>query len=151
MPLLNANKDLEPIRDGNIEGPASERAEAAYKLSINHSNIVKFTCRGAGQRGSKRFQAPLADPYAVPNESYTDDVDAILRRITQLLLSEEDSYLSHEMSLGLKSSGTTKEGRESIVQCLLYLQRRIGVPRDMSYPAARQLRSHIGWAIDQLV
>lgn len=27
---------------------------------------------------------------------------------------------------------------------------QIGVPRDMSYPAARQFRAHLNWAIDIL-
>jgi hypothetical protein len=49
---------------------------------INSENIVKFTCRGAGKTGAKRFSAPLADPYAVANTAYMSDVDAILRYVT---------------------------------------------------------------------
>ena len=31
-----------------------------------------------------------------------------------------------------------------------YLRDRVGVPRDLPYPAARQLRAHLNWLIDSL-
>jgi glutathione S-transferase len=36
------------------------------------------------------------------------------------------------------------------VKSLAYFRDRIGVPRDMSYPAARQLRAHLNWVAEQL-
>lgn len=32
----------------------------------------------------------------------------------------------------------------------MYLRDRVGVPRDLPYPAARQLRAHLNWLIDSL-
>ena len=35
-------------------------------------------------------------------------------------------------------------------KALAYVRDRVGVPRDMSYPAARQLRAHFNWIADGL-
>ena len=40
--------------------------------------------------------------------------------------------------------------RNNLKKSLAYFRDRIGVPRDMSYPAARQLRAHINWLSDQI-
>jgi len=38
-------------------------------------------------------------------------------------------------------------GAQGLVRCLEYLRERIGVPRDMSGPAAIALRAQLNWAI----
>jgi hypothetical protein len=37
-----------------------------------------------------------------------------------------------------------------VVASAAYLRDRVGVPRDMKLPAARQLRAHLNWLIDTL-
>lgn len=36
------------------------------------------------------------------------------------------------------------------IESMEYLRDRVGVPRDLPLPAARQLRAHLNWFIDSL-
>lgn len=60
--------------------------EAAFKLASNHFAVARFAARGAGEEGTPRFQAPLADPYAKPNEALVPAVDTCLRHVASSLL-----------------------------------------------------------------
>lgn len=146
LPPFQAS-DLEPVSPAIDPGPEAARHEAAHKLIFNHENVLKFSLRGAGQVGAKRFQAPLADPYATPNLAYEADMDACLRVLAKALL------LGHESAGIEKVATSSSEGevtRDALISSLGYLKARVGVPRDMSYPAARQFRAHLNWLQSQL-
>jgi glutathione S-transferase len=44
-----------------------------------------------------------------------------------------------------------KDYAGGVVASLAYMRDRIGVPRDMKLPAAKQLRAHLNWSIGKLV
>jgi len=123
--------------------------EAAWRIVSNHGPVVRFALRGAGQVGAKAFQAPLADPYATPATGEIEaDVDALLRFVTAWLLDAKPAPVDDDFASAMEAGDL--EGREALAACAAYLRDRVGVPRDMSYPAARQLRAHLNWAIDTL-
>ena len=129
----------------NVGGDEGARIEAAYSLTKNHAGVVKFACRGPGktasQAGKKSFQAPLSDPNAVPELSYESDVDSCLRVITRALIN--GNWRDMKSDLNIKSGQDSDSDKLAVYSALEYLKRRVGVPRDMSYPAARQLRAHL--------
>jgi len=127
------------------------RHAAAWKLASNGPNVAAFAARG-GARGSKNprktFQAPLADPYAQPDEIVLPRVDAALRVVCDMMLDDEED---HQAALeGYRGVLAEIEGGEGVVDSLVYLRDRIGVPRDMPLAAARHFRAHLNWVMDVL-
>ena len=124
-------------------GIDAARREAAERLIANSENIVKFACRAAGTPGFPAAAAPLADPRSISNEDAEVVVDVLMRHVVERLLSSttggNDTIAIEKIA---KSMGD-EETLEAIVACLDYLRGRIGVPRDMSYPAARELKKEL--------
>jgi len=136
---------LEPLSAPMDAGPEAARQEAAYKLARNSAAVARFACRGRGSSAGKQFQAPLADPYCEPDLAFLPAVELALRIVADALLHGRDAQ-----NEGALLQGVAVDQREGAVDCLRYLQERVGVPRDMSYPAAMQLRAHLSWAMRQL-
>jgi glutathione S-transferase len=139
LPSFNPSVDIEPVHPDIDPGAEASKHEAAYKILKNYENIIKFSLRGAGQPGAKQFQAPLADPYAVPALEYYDDFSILMKILVQCLLGDYKQVQSLPI---INRNASTKN---KLISSLEYLRDRIGVPRDMSYPAARQLRAHINY------
>lgn len=128
------------------------KREAVERLSFNSRAIVSFASRGAGRKGFPSYGAPLSDPNAVPNESVKPSVDACLRLVCACLLNGTDSIDTKLVQIvdSMKKEGGS-EHVENVVASLAYLRDRIGVPRDMRLPAARQLRAHLNYAIEKML
>jgi len=127
---------------------SAARREAVERLTFNHEAIVGFAARGSGKRGVP-YSAPLADPTAVPDDAIKGSVDACLRVVCLAMLR------GHEEVEG-RLDGLVREAKEGgkaedLVRALSYLRDRIGVPRDMRLPAARQLRGHLNFVIGKMV
>lgn len=141
------NQSLEPLSTG--DSPAYDRSMAASRLIKNHEGVVRFALRGVGQPGQPAVSAPLADPYAKPNLDHQVEVDAALRYVAHLMLTGKVSDGSHEDS-GVCTTGPSASASDAVPPSLIYLRDRVGVPRDMTYPAARQFRAHLNWMIDHV-
>jgi len=150
LPLVPDLGGIEPDWGFCGDENAAKR-EAAERLSFNHKNIVLFAARGAGSKGMPPFSAPLADPNAKPNESVYQSVDTFLRLITIALLDGHESVASDMAKVAQEVRSTGEEHTQNVVKSLSYLRDRVGVPRDMKLPAARQLRAHINFAISYML
>jgi len=128
------------------------KREAVERISFNHAAIVSFASRGAGSKGLIPYSAPLADPNAVPNEAVKPSVDACLRIVSLALLNGVDAVNEDlDKIVGTLSKQGGSQHVENVVASLAYLRDRIGVPRDMRLPAARQLRAHINYVISKML
>lgn len=153
LPLQPDNGGVEPDWSFIPGGESAARREAVERISSNHDAIVKFACRGAGSKGFPNFGAPLADPNAVPNETLQTSVDRCLRTICSALLADGVDEYDGEMK-SIAEVIATEGGKEyagGVIASLSYLRDRVGVPRDMRLPAARQLRAHLNWSISAIL
>ena len=67
--------------------------------------------------------------------------------MAQALLEGSDS-----ISVKLDREGGSRHSHQGAptVESAAYLRDRVGVPRDLPLPAARQLRAHLNWFIESL-
>ena len=120
--------------------PPNSLCQAAERLIHNHEAVAAFAARGAGLPGFPPVMAELADPRAKPaGPEVVAAVDRALRSVAQALLDGPDAVTAFPPPT------------PALQKSLTYLQQRVGVPRDMSYAAARQLRGHLGWLMGAMV
>ena len=147
LPLapLSAASSPEPSWTG--ENAELDRLEAASALVRNANAVVRFAARGCGKAGTRPVSAPLSDPTATPGEEHIPAVDAAMRRVAHELL--EGSAAAKPAEARVDTDAGSLAGAPA-ADALAYLRDRVGVPRDMKYPAARQLRAHLNWFVDAL-
>ncbi|CAE8717612.1 unnamed protein product, partial [Polarella glacialis] len=148
LPTDGSASPLEPVGLLGGNGPeeaAAARREAARQLLSRHQKVGRFCLRGKGSRGFPPVGAgPLSDPYASPSDDadLAEAVDEALRGVVAHLLGGDGVPVA-EAALGVLGPSAWKRSKD-LSECLGYLRDRVSVPRDMSFPAARQLRAHLG-------
>ena len=146
-PLSAVSSATEPHwNSSGGENAEADRLEAAEGLISNHTAVTRFAARGCGTRGTRPVSAPLSDPTATPGVMHIDAVDAALRRVAAKLVLGDDDNGAHTV----RSDAVARQAAPAVDACA-YLRDRVGVPRDMHFPAARQLRAHLNWFIDTAV
>lgn len=143
-----SSTSLEPHSPG--ENPAIDRLFAARKLLSNHEAVTRFALRGPGRPGARPVSAPLSDPTAIPAMEHFEEVDAALRCVVYALLHDGGGEACSGPVI-VEEPGPSRFSAGPVVAALEYLRDRVGVPRDLAFPAARQLRAHLNWMIDHLV
>eukprot|EP00897_Mesotaenium_endlicherianum_P002320 jgi/Mesen1/2115/ME000151S01369 len=106
------------------------RDEAAQSLVNNHEAIARFALRGV------REYSGGGDAEA---EAYERAMDVGLRYVASALLKGPESV-----------SPLPEELPHQVAVAAAYVRDRVGVPRDLTYPAARQMRAHLQWLVRQM-
>jgi len=166
LPPLSATSWPEAYSPGSDD--AQDRGEAARRLLANHGAVARFATRGAGQRGARPVSAPLSDPTAVAVPELSPAVDACLRACAAKMTPRAtpvddrgsdddvrfDAFLRAEaldVAAAALPASSRVDAARSVSASLRYLRDRVGVPRDMSLPAARQFRAHLNWVADAVL
>jgi glutathione S-transferase len=152
LPLDKHNQGVEPDWDFLHQDEAAAKREAVERLSFNHKAIVSFAARGAGRKGMPPFSAPLSDPNAIAADSVLGSVDVSLKMVSIAMLDGVETTHSRMVQVAdLMAQEGGVDQVNDVISSLSYLRDRVGVPRDMRLPAARQLRAHLNWCIGILL
>mmetsp|Transcript_9582 Transcript_9582/g.28956 ORF Transcript_9582/g.28956 Transcript_9582/m.28956 type:complete len:498 (+) Transcript_9582:61-1554(+) len=136
LPPLRENK-YEPVDFDGDE--VCFRIEAAAALVRGGDPLINFCLRAVGSR-PRTVSAPLSDPDASPGNRGREGVELALRCVAMSLVSGTDDPQVRQLV-----SKVLDADKLAVAGSLTYLRDRIGVPRDMSFGAARQLRAHLNW------
>jgi glutathione S-transferase len=149
LPPLNENSHEPSYLE---ESAVDDRIEAAAKVIGSAKNVVAFAARGSGRPGNRPVAARLSDPTATPDETAIAGVDAALRRVCHELLegTAAAAAAAKGVGVGIGASAGGAHDATRAAASLAYLRDRVGVPRDLRFPAARQLRAHLNWFIDAI-
>ena len=72
-----------------------------------------------------------------------------MRHVAAALLDGPEAA-SQKLHVGMASANGNALPGTPVCMSAAYLRNRVGVPRDLPLPAARQLRAHLNWLIDEL-
>lgn len=130
-----------------VEHPAKE---AAARLAANGKNVAAFAARQPP--GFPPARADLADPNAQPDNNVLPLVDALLRLLADTLHQQptDDERPAYAAFVAAVDDNDPTRVKPKLVKALEYLQNRVGVPRDMSFPAAVALRNECSLAVKAL-
>ncbi|CAI5524366.1 unnamed protein product [Closterium sp. Naga37s-1] len=143
--------------DDGTGGPGRQaQQEAVESIILNHELLVSFCLRALRQQsfprqratligGRPRLQPPSDAELEAARERLAPAVSEALRHVAHALL-EGTEAVGAAVQAGVLGALSGEE-QEEVAVCVAYLRDRVGVPRDLTYPAARQLRAHLQWVV----
>ena len=129
-------RSLEPVSKSFVEMPKLDRQEAAIAIVRHKDSLIQSATIGPSNgRKIAVDEASLDEALRVIATVMLDDEVSLYSGVDLLIQVAQSSHVGSE-ECGQKR-------REGVALSLRHIRDRINVPRDMGFPAARQLRAHL--------
>eukprot|EP00187_Rhodella_violacea_P016094 CAMPEP_0184724868 /NCGR_PEP_ID=MMETSP0314-20130426/29208_1 /TAXON_ID=38298 /ORGANISM="Rhodella maculata, Strain CCMP 736" /LENGTH=557 /DNA_ID=CAMNT_0027189955 /DNA_START=61 /DNA_END=1730 /DNA_ORIENTATION=- len=149
LPPLNSSA-IEPrgsLRPGDQGDHGRHRVEASGHILTNMKNMtIMLTNRALRVTSTGRQKRQIIAPFQI-NEEISVQLDEALRLLSRALLVGVDELEPER----LEGYPLPRQIGDPIVVAFCAMRNSVRVPRDMSFPAARQFRAHVSWVCQVIV
>lgn len=135
-----------PLGSDDGTGKDGAKEEAAKTLVFNHEGVARFASRGI-KEAPAAYKDIAYSPEGVASKVVPQEEAEKYIELINLAFR----YVANALLVGFENAGPLPAiFPKEVAVAADYLKDRVGVPRDMTFAAARQLRAHLQWLVKSI-